>query len=112
MGNRRAVVNRIAVALKDFLTDPERPTDLASLSERQATTAIEQALTFLPSPPVISIENGSAVIELADPKPQQAADGRKAFARAQKCGQRGEYGRAIQLYEEVLKALPAFQRQR
>ena len=53
-----------------------------------------------------------AVIELADPKLQQAADGRKAIARAQKCGQRGEYGRAIQLYEEVLKALPAFQRQR
>ena len=105
-------MTKLVVALKDSLTDSERPVDLSSLSEAQATTAIEQALTFLPSPPAISIENGSAVIELADPKPQQAADGRKAFARAQKCGQRGEYGRAIQLYEEVLKALPAFQRQR
>ena len=97
----------LAIPLKDIVIDAERTIDLASLPEDEAITLIKKAYGALSASIEVTIKGDIAYITLPEEQAHRATEALKTFERALRAAQRGEYARAIPLFQQVLQALPA-----
>jgi len=99
-------MSTLIVALKDLVTDPDRPLDLASLPEAEAVEHIKAIYRYLGDQVEVTIADGVAVITLPDAHAQRVDRALARFAEAGHASRRGRYAQAIRLYKEGLEILP------
>ena len=97
----------LAIPLKDIALSSEGSAGLASLPEAEAVARIRQAYAFLSPDLQVAIQEGSAYLTLPDQPAHRVAEAHKTYDRAVRAAQRGEYARAIPLFDQVLQVLPA-----
>ena len=96
----------IVVPLKDIREGADCATDLASLPEAEAIERIRKTFGFLSSHLQVSIANGLATITLPPANAERADDALRLYQRAVKHAEKGEYLRAIKMFQQVLSELP------
>jgi tetratricopeptide (TPR) repeat protein len=96
----------VVFKLKDFIVDPEKSIDLASLPPQEAIDFIKLSYGFLSSTIDVSIDNGFAVISLKEPSSQKAAEAQKIYDRGVREAEQGDYAKAIKRFQQVIEILP------
>jgi tetratricopeptide (TPR) repeat protein len=99
-------VTTLSMLLKDIRIDSEGGLDPSKLPEAEAIERLRRDFGFLSSHLQISIDNGAATITLPAANAERADEALRLYKRAVKQADKGEYGRAIKFFQEVLSELP------
>lgn len=99
-------MSSIIVPLEDFVVDPENPIDLTKLSEAEAIERVKQSFDFLSSVVDVKLRDGVLTIALPEEKGKRAQEALDWFEHGNRFAQRGEYKRAINLFEKTINRLP------
>lgn len=96
----------IVVPLDNILTDAANPVDLSALPADQAIERIKEIYSFLPSSAEVTVGNGVATITTADERTRPVNQALRTLEQASRLAKQGKYGRAIPLFQEVLRVIP------
>ena len=94
------------MVLKDIRLESEAELDLSKLPAAEEIERLRRDFGFLSSHLQISIDNGIAAITLPTANAERADEALRLYKRAVKHAEKGEYGRAIKFFQEVLSELP------
>ena len=86
--------------------DADHPLDLSALPAAEAVERIKDLYGFLRSAVEVTIEHGVATITIADEQTQQTSQALRTLEQAIRQAQRGNYERAVSLFQDVLQVLP------
>jgi tetratricopeptide (TPR) repeat protein len=96
----------IVVPLKDIAVESDSPVELTSLPEDQAVALIRKIFGFLSSSLQIGINGDVATITLPPANAERAEEALRLYQRGVKQAEKGEYLRAIKMFQQVLSDLP------
>ena len=96
----------IVVPLKEFRVESDTSVDLTSLPDDQAIALIRKTFGFLSSSLQIAINGDVATVTLPPANAERAEEALRLYQRGVKQADKGEYLRAIKMFQQVLSALP------
>jgi len=96
----------IYVPLKDILTSPDDPVDLALLPPEEAIEYVRRTYAFLPKEARITLSEGIVTITIPDETAQRVNEAIGKHQRAIRLAEQGRYRSAIPLFRQVLEIVP------
>lgn len=95
----------LRIPLSEIVVDPQQEADLTELSHPEAIDRLRELYAFLGTDSDITIENGTAVIQLEAPSSTDSQV-RKMREKAVAAANRGRYSQAAQLYQRLVDQRP------
>jgi len=96
----------VIIPIKHIILDASKPLDLSTVPEHEAIELIKKSYGFLLSPIHVTIENGLVAIQLKETTREEINTAQKNFQKGIKEAQRGQYKKAIKLFDKVLEVAP------
>lgn len=94
------------IPLKDLVLDPEQPADLAALPAGDALARLRPAYDFLGASATVTLADGVVAVSVPDVPAGPAKEAQAWSDEGLRLAQRGEYKKAVRLFERVLERLP------